>query len=72
MQQAANTGHFNPLVPKAHNSEARNRQFPLQISKPVKVSQSLQIFYFCSPSSALIGLIKKRLGRLNRQQSLKL
>ena len=24
MLQAANTDHFNPLVPKAHNSECRN------------------------------------------------
>ena len=34
MLQAANTDLFNPLVPKAHNSEC---QFPFHI-KPVKVS----------------------------------
>ena len=31
MLQAANTELFNPLVPKAHNSECQNRPFPLQI-----------------------------------------
>ena len=30
--QAANTDIFNPLVPKAHNSERKNLQFPLQIN----------------------------------------
>ena len=39
MLQAANTDLFNPLVPKAHNSECQNLQFLLQI-KPVKVSHS--------------------------------
>ena len=28
---AANTDLFNPLVPKAHNSECQNLPFPLQI-----------------------------------------
>ena len=37
MLQAANTDLFNPLVPKARNSECQNLLFPLQI-KPVKVS----------------------------------
>ena len=37
MLQAANTDLFNPLFPKAHNSERQNILFPLQI-KPVKVS----------------------------------
>ena len=36
MLQEANTDHFNPLVPKAHNSERQNLPFPLQ-TKPVKV-----------------------------------
>ena len=36
MLQAANTDLFNPLVPKAHNSEYQNLLFPLQI-KAVKV-----------------------------------
>ena len=35
--QAANTDLFNPLIPKAHNSECQNLPFPLQI-KAVKVS----------------------------------
>ena len=37
MLQAANTYLFNPLVPKAHNSECQNLPFPLQI-RPVQVS----------------------------------
>ena len=37
MLQAANTDIFNPLVPKAHNTECENLHLPLQI-KPVKVS----------------------------------
>ena len=37
MLQRANTDLFNPLVPKADNSECQNLLFPLQI-KPVKVS----------------------------------
>ena len=32
MLQAANTDLFNPLVPKAHNSECQNLPFPLQIN----------------------------------------
>ena len=39
MLQAANTDLFNQLVPKAHNCECQNLQFPLQI-EPVKVSSS--------------------------------
>ena len=31
MLHAANTNHFNPLVPEAHNSECQNLQFSLQI-----------------------------------------
>ena len=37
MSKAANAYLFNPLVPKAQNSECQNLQFPLQI-KPVDVS----------------------------------
>ena len=47
MQQAANTGFFNPLVPKAHHNECQNLPFPLQI-KPVKVNLNkvkLRIFF---------------------------
>ena len=36
MLQAANTDLFNPLVPRAHNSECQNQSFPLQ----TKASQS--------------------------------
>ena len=35
-----NTDLFNPLVPKAHNSECRNLPFTLQI-KPAKVNLKL-------------------------------
>ena len=37
MLQAATTDLFNPLTPKAQNSERQNLPFPLQIN-PVKVS----------------------------------
>ena len=37
MLQGDNTDLYNPLVPKAHNSECQNLLFPLQI-KSVKVS----------------------------------
>ena len=37
MLQGANIDHFNPLIPKAHNSDSQNLLFQLQI-KPVKVS----------------------------------
>ena len=37
MLKGANTDLFNPLVPKAHNSECQNLLFPLQIN-PTKVS----------------------------------
>ena len=46
MLQGANTDLFNPLVPKAHNSELQNILFPLQF-KPVKaVEASLRIIFF--------------------------
>ena len=37
LQAANNTDLFNPLGPKAYNSECQNLPIPLQI-KPVKVS----------------------------------
>ena len=37
MLQTDDTDLFNPLVPKAQNSECQNLLFPSQI-KPVKVS----------------------------------
>ena len=36
MFMGANIDLFNPLVPKAHNRECQNLQFPLQI-KALKV-----------------------------------
>ena len=53
MLQAANTDLFNPLVPKAHNSECENLLFPLQINQKKSVKASLRIFIFAS--SALMG-----------------
>ena len=38
MLKGANTDLFNPLDPKAHNSECQNLLFSLQI-KQIKVSQ---------------------------------
>ena len=37
MLQGGSTDLFNPLVPKAHNSECQNLPFPLQI-EGLKVS----------------------------------
>ena len=48
MQRAAGTDLFNPLVPKAHNSEWQNILFPLQI-EPVKSKKgNWRIFIFCT------------------------
>ena len=46
MLPAANTDLFNPLVPKAHNSECQNLLSPLQI-KPL-VKSSLRISIYCT------------------------
>ena len=40
MLEAGNTDLFNPLVPKAHDSECQNLLFPLQI-KQVKANLKL-------------------------------
>ena len=49
MLQGTNTDFFNPLVPKAHNSECQNLQFPLWI-KLVKVNLKLiRGFYTLHP-----------------------
>ena len=40
MLQVASTDHFNPLVPKTHNSGCQNVLFPLQ-TKQVKVNIEL-------------------------------
>ena len=46
MLQAANNERFNPLVPKARNSDCQNLPFPLQI-RPIKLSSSkFPNFYF--------------------------
>ena len=44
MLKEANTDHFNPLVPKGHNSECPNLLFTLQIT-PVKVLKLVCIFF---------------------------
>ena len=38
MLEGGNSDLFNPLVPKAHNSECQNLPFPLQIN-PVKIGE---------------------------------
>ena len=48
MFKAANTDLFNPLVPKAHNSECQNLPFPLQIEPSKSVKASWRIFIFCT------------------------
>ena len=53
MFQASNTDLFNPLVPKAHNSERQNLLFPFQI-KPVNVNSKLNWRIFIFASSAII------------------
>ena len=53
MLQAANTDLFNPLAPKAHNSECRNLPSPLQI-RPVKVTLMVNLLADFAPS-ALTG-----------------
>ena len=52
MLQGANTDLFNPFVPKGHNSECQNLQFPLQ-SQLKSVKASLHILFFAA--SALMG-----------------
>ena len=49
MKQAANTGLFNPVVPKAHSSECQNLLFPVQIKLVKFVKASLLDFYFLHP-----------------------
>ena len=47
MLQGANTDLFNPLVPKAHNSQCRNRLFPnLQVIKGQDNLQSWALLIF--------------------------
>ena len=49
MLQAANIDLFNPLVPKAQNSECQSLLFPLPI-KPIK-NQLKRGFLFSDPSA---------------------
>ena len=55
MLQAVNIDLFNPLVPKAHNSECKNLLFPLQI-KPAKVNSKLNWRIFTSFTLGINGL----------------
>ena len=48
MLQGTNTDLFNPLVPKAHNSEYRNILFPLQIKPVSQLKFVFADFYFCT------------------------
>ena len=52
MLQAASTDCFNPLVPKAHNTECQNLPFPLQM-KPVSQLKLVGGLFFAP--SALMG-----------------
>ena len=53
MLQAANIDLFNPLVPKAHNSECQNL-FPFRV-KPVKVNLKIIGGFLFLASSAPMG-----------------
>ena len=55
MLQAANNDLFNPLVPKAHNSESQNLLFHLHI-KQLKVNLKLSWRIFIFAPSAFMGL----------------
>ena len=48
MLEAANTDIFNPLFPKAHNSECQNLPFPSQIN-PISESKLIGAFLFVHP-----------------------
>ena len=48
MLQTASTELFNPLVPKAHNSERQNLPVALQV-KPEIVEANWRIFTFLPP-----------------------
>ena len=58
MLLGANTDLFNPLVPKAHNTECQNI-FPLQITPVKSVRANWWIFIFCTFS--INGLTKQRI-----------
>ena len=57
MLQSAKTDLFNPLVPKAHNSECQNLIFLIQ-TKPIQVKISLRILYFLHPRLGTNGLVR--------------
>ena len=57
MFQAATTDFFNPLVPKAHNSERQNLPYPLQI-QPSKSRLKLGLRIFIFVPSALMDIQK--------------
>ena len=52
MLQAASTDLFNPLVPRAHNSERKNLTFPSRI-KPVNVDLIFGGILFFAPSARM-------------------
>ena len=53
MPQAVDTDLFNPLVPKAHNSECQNLSFTLQIMPASQLKLACGFIFF--ESSALMG-----------------
>ena len=68
MLQAAKTDLFNPLVPKAHNSECQNLLFLFQI-KPVKVNLKLIGGFLMFSPSALVALLPLQFCSLLRPET---
>ena len=57
MLQGANTDLYNPLVPKAHNSDrVSNLLFPFKLSQKKSDKVNFADFYFCTLGTN--GLIK--------------
>ena len=67
MLQRDNTDLFNPLVPKAHNSECQNIQFPLHIKTFKSQLNSAQV-----PSSRLTFNLNPLVPRVQRIKICKL
>ena len=63
MLQSATNDLFNPLVPKAHNSECQNLLFPLQI-KSVKWVKAT-VSWVCTFGSNGLSKVNNELGATN-------
>ena len=64
MLLGASTDLFNPLVPKAHNSECQNLLLSLRI-KPLKVNLKLISGFFLAPSE-LMGYMSTQHNQQSR------